>query len=86
MSLNRWNAKRDGNEPAIVDGLRRLGFKVIRLDAFDLLVWNPRRQTLHMLDAKTRKGRRTEAQKLLIADGWPIVFVETLDEAIGAVR
>ncbi len=87
MSLNRWNARRDANEPAIVDALQKAGAKVLRLTKFDLLVYH--RGKLFMLDAKTSKGRATSVQEALLDDGWPLVFVK--DEiaalkAVGALR
>lgn len=86
MSIKRWNAKRDANEPGIVSALKQVGAKVLRLDAFDLLVLY--RGTLFMLDAKMPEGRTTSAQDELLEDGWPLHMV--VDEmsalrAIGAV-
>lgn len=87
MSIKRWNAKRDANEPGIVRALQQVGAKVLRLDAFDLLVWY--RGALFMLDAKMPTGRTTLAQDELLEDGWPLRMV--VDEmsalrAIGAVK
>jgi hypothetical protein len=86
MSIKRWNAKRDANEPDIVRALEQVGAKVLRLDSFDLLVLF--RGTLFMLDAKMPTGRTTLAQDDLLADGWPLHMV--VDEisalrAVGAV-
>lgn len=86
MSLKRWNAKRDGNERRIVAALKKAGAQVLRLDTFDLLILY--RGNLFMLDAKMPKGRATLTQAALIAEGWPLCYVE--DEiaalkAIGAV-
>ena len=87
MSLKRYAARRDANEGVIVKALRKAGAKVMRLDKFDLLVCY--RGRLFMLDPKMPKGRPTEAQDDLTADGWPLTYVR--DEmaalrAIGAVR
>jgi hypothetical protein len=87
MSLNRWNARRDQNEPDIVKALEKVGAEVIRLGKFDLLVLY--KDKLFMLDAKTTQGRTTKAQDALIKRGWPLRLV--VDEiaalkAIGAIR
>lgn len=87
MTIKRWNAKRDANEKPIVRALQQAGAKVIRLDAFDLLVLY--RGKLFMLDPKTAKGRATSAQDQLTAEGWPLCYVKDEIEAlraIGAVR
>jgi hypothetical protein len=78
MSLNRWNARRDATEAAIVDALRQAGADVLRLDPFDLLVLH--RGRLLMLDCKVKGGRRTLAQQQLVARGWPLVFVENVED------
>lgn len=87
MSLNRYAAKRDGNEGPIVKALRRVGALVLQLNKFDLLVLY--RDRLFMLDSKMPKGRPTKAQQALIDAGWPLCFVR--DEiaalkAVGAIR
>lgn len=79
MSLKRWNARRDASEKPIVAALRQVGAKVMHLDKFDLLVLY--KGQLYMLDAKKRKGRVTDSQHELIADGWPLKFVEDADQA-----
>lgn len=87
MSLNRWNAKRDATEPAIVDALEHAGAKVLRLDTFDLLVLY--HGQLFMFDAKVPKGRTTLSQDVLIREGWPLRLVHdpiAALKAIGAVR
>lgn len=83
----RRAAKRDTTEPAIVRALVQVGAQVLRLDAFDLLVYF--RGRLFMLDAKSPGGRQTPSQATLVQAGWPLVFVETETaalQAIGAVR
>jgi len=83
MSLKRWNAKRDANEPAIVAALERAGAQTLKLDVFDRLVWF--RHSLFMLDAKMPHGRPTAAQARLIQAGWPLRFVETEIDALRAI-
>jgi hypothetical protein len=79
-----WNLKRDASERPIIQALRKVGCQVLPLDKFDLLVLTPR-QTLHMLETKTGKGKATEAQHALVRDGWPLQFVATVEEAFAAV-
>lgn len=83
MSLKRWNARRDANEPAIVAALERAGALTLKLDVFDRLVYF--RRQLFMLDVKMAQGRPTLAQERLIAAGWPLTMVETEIEALKAI-
>src|SRR5262245_44619126 len=85
--VKRYANKRDATEPDIVQALERVGAKVKRLDAFDLLVLY--RNVLFMIDCKSPKGRATMSQERLIAEGWPLRYAETPEEAlqaIGAIR
>ncbi len=83
MSLNRYNAKRDQSEAAILQALRDVGADYLLLDAFDALVWW--RGKLTMLDAKGAKGKPTKGQQALIDRGWPLRFVTTPQEALTAI-
>jgi hypothetical protein len=78
-----WNLKRDKSERPMVQALRQVGCRVLQLDKFDLLVLH--RGRLFMLDAKTGKGKATEAQDALIRDGWPLVYVADVEAALRAV-
>lgn len=55
----------------------------MRLNAFDLLVLF--RGRLVMLDCKTVKGKPTKSQAALVAAGWPLRFVVTVDDALRAI-
>ena len=60
----RHDAKRDANEPAIVDALERLGFSVTRISGRgvpDLLVGKGQR-FLALVEVKAPKGTYTPAQ------------------------
>ena len=85
MSLRRVNAKRDANELAIVEGLRKIGAQVERLDCIDLLVLYD--DDLYLLEVKTKTSRRrlTVTQRRFLAEGWPMSVVTTVDEALEAV-
>lgn len=85
MSLNRYAKKRDANEAAISDALRKLGFKVLQLDKFDLLVNDTKRKRLTMLEVKTAKGKLTKSQHEL-SDTFPVWYVRTLDDALNALE
>jgi hypothetical protein len=78
-----WNLKRDAAEPAIVQALRQAGCRVLLLDKFDMLVLY--RGAVFMLDAKTGKGKATEAQDALIREGWPLTLVSDVEGAYRAV-
>ena len=81
MSLNRYDARRDGNEADIVDALVLAGCRVLRLDKFDLLVENTNTSKVYMLEVKTATGELTKAQHQLLEQGWPLQVVRTIDEA-----
>ncbi len=83
MSLNRYNAKRDAAEAAILQALRDVGADYLLLDAFDALVWW--RGRLTMIDAKGAKGKPTKGQQQLIDRGWPLRFVHSPQEALTAI-
>lgn len=79
----RHAAKRDDNEPAIVDALREAGCLVERVNGVgvpDLIVWSPRRRCVVFLEVKGAKSRRrlSDAQKAF-RDTWgnagALVFV-----------
>lgn len=87
MSLKRYATKRDKTEPEILRALHRAGADYILLDAFDVLVLF--RGTVTMLDCKSKGGRVTRNQEILVERGWPLKFAKTPEEAlqaIGAVR
>ena len=75
--------KRDRTEPAILRALRAVGAEYVVLDPFDLLVLY--RGGLFMLDCKTPDGRATKTQHLLIANGWPLHFVVTPEQALAVL-
>ncbi|MDE2107102.1 MAG: hypothetical protein KGL39_58385 [Patescibacteria group bacterium] len=83
MSLNRYAAKRDRNEPEIVEALRLAGCRVVHTDVFDLIV--QRGRLTYLLEVKTPQGRPTKSQARLKADGWRVHVVHSADEAFRAV-
>ncbi len=86
---NRPDARRDANEPEIVDWLELHGFKVHRIGGpGDLLVWNYDSRHWVCLEVKTEKGRSTPAQKDY-AEKNPdidIPIVRTKEDALLQVR
>ncbi len=81
MSLNRYGAKRDGVENAIVAALKRAGAQVWKVSGKgkpDLLCL--RRGVWYPLEVKSAKGRQTAAQ---VGTPWPIVRSEL--EAVRAI-
>jgi protein-disulfide isomerase-like protein with CxxC motif len=85
MTIYRVDAKRDSNEPEIVEALQRLGFSVDRVSAKgfpDLVV--ARYGRMWLLEVKRPKGRFTAAQ-VLWRQRWhgPVPFVvRSVDDAI----
>jgi hypothetical protein len=83
MSLNRYSARRDRNEKQIVDGLRAIGAKVLRIPNPDLLVlFNGQ---LFLIEIKTRTGRPTRSQLDLSEQGWPIHVARSLPAALRVI-
>lgn len=63
MSLKRYDAKRDKNEPEIVEALKQAGASVVRLsmpDVSDLLCAYA--GTTFLVEIKTDEGRLTKGQ------------------------
>lgn len=80
--MNRWNARRDGNEKATVDALKAHGALVIRHRVYDLEVFYPPLGRLTMLDMKMPGEPLTKNQKQLIAAGWPLQITESVELAL----
>ena len=86
MTLQRWAARRDGTESAIVRTLRRAGALVFALKGrgvADLLVYF--RGRLFLLEIKTARGRLTAAQRDAVRVGWPVRVCRTPDDALRAI-
>lgn len=83
VSLKRWNAKRDANEPAIVDALEMIGVKVYRLSEAslpDLLCYHPR-DGFKLLEVKMPKEHLNFLQETT-AKHLPIAVVRSVAEAL----
>lgn len=83
MGLNSYRTRRDATEPEIRRALSDVGATWMMLDPFDLLVLY--RGKVTMLECKTKKGKPTESQELLVRNGWPLVYVRTPEEALQAI-
>lgn len=91
MTLNRYAAKRDKNESAIVDALKGIGCSVLKLSGAgvpDLACYF--QSQWFLLDTKSKKGRLTKNQdwaETISPDA--VKIVHSADEAlyaIGAIR
>lgn len=88
-ALRRYNAKRDSNEPAIVQTFRDMDCMVWRLDRpVDLLiyVWKSLSDRLLLVEVKTKTGVLTDDQREFVDAGWPVHVIRTEDEAINLVK
>lgn len=84
MGLRRFANKRDANEAGIIAALEACGCLVYRLDKpVDLLVSH--RNTIHLVEVKTRKGRLT-ADQVSFATHWPVTVLRSVDDAIAFAR
>ena len=78
--------KRDRNEGPIVAALRQVGVRVYPISAkgfADLVCFTPR-VGLVLLEVKMPRGRHTDAQAQHAAEGWPVVTVRSVDDALKA--
>ncbi len=83
MSVHRWNARRDANEPEIRKALTKIGAKYLKLNAFDLLVLY--QGQLFMLEVKIPRGEVQPSQQELLDDGWPLKLVSNVAETLEVV-
>ena len=80
----RYDARRDENEPEIVEALEAVGAKVLRLDDVDLLVGY--RDRLYMLEVKMPNGRLNKKQQKFFREWAGYVWiVRTVDQALGLI-
>jgi Holliday junction resolvase-like predicted endonuclease len=80
----RRAAKRDSNEPAIVEALEQTGWLVHRISdpgMADLICYNPRQQRFALVEVKTRRGKLTGPQ-VAFHGKWPVTVIRSVDEAI----
>jgi hypothetical protein len=85
VGINRYAARRDDNEPAIVDALLANGFDVFKLSKpLDLLVWRKSGVAYLLLEVKTPSGRITDDQASFLERtvGLPRGVVRTPEEAL----
>lgn len=93
MSLHRRAARRDANEPDLIEALERAGATVVRCDApVDLCAgWGGRWTWLEVKDPSQPPSRRrlTEAQEKFFARchaaGLPAAVVFTAEDALQAI-
>ena len=80
----RYDARRDENEPEIVEALEAVGAKVLRLDDCDLLC--AFRGKMYLLEVKTATGRLNKKQQRFFRDWAGYVWiVRTVDQALGLI-
>lgn len=73
MSLHRWDAKRDANEPEIVKALQAKGISVYRLDKpLDLLLGYNKNN--YLVEVKMPK-KKLNAKQVEFTEGWKGQFI-----------
>ena len=85
MSLNRYDARRDSNEPEIVKALRACGAKVRQQDFPDLLVKSRRGIFLLEVENPENKYRRRSEKQQEFLRAWEVPIVKSPFEALLAV-
>jgi hypothetical protein len=87
--LRRYANRRDSTEAAIFDALRKAGCMVYPTDQpFDAIVCH--RGRLNLVECKTPTTKAGKvimkpSQEKLIAEGWPVVILKSVDDALQAV-
>lgn len=86
MSPRIYGKRRDVTHKAIGQALESCGCLVLHLDAaIDMICLCPR-SGLHLIEAKSdAKSRYTDTQKRMLADGWPLERLESVDDVVEAV-
>ena len=87
MNRRGHRGRVDGNQPEIVEALRRAGWKVLSLaevgsGAPDLLVYRTG-QPLRLLEVKAKGGVITPMQEEFMAAGWPVTIVRSVEDVLG---
>lgn len=82
MTLNRYAAKRDANEPEIIKALRTVGAKVKQLPRPDLIVRFAGRVYLMEVTNPDNKYRERDEEQREFLDDFMIPEVRTGDEAL----
>lgn len=77
----------DPTHADIRDGLRRCGWLVLDARGLaeggpDLIAATPVDRRIVLLEVKALKGKLQPKQQRLLAQGWPIQIVHTLEEAL----
>lgn len=82
----RRAARRDIAEAPIVKALRDAGYLVTEAGWLaDLLVYDPAKDRLTLLEVKAPKGKLTPTQESAIAQGWPVAIVRSVEDAFNAL-
>lgn len=83
MSLRRFDAKRDANEPAIVDALEDIGVTCYRISEPglpDLLVWT-QREGFRLIEVKM-PGKKLNIRQQATRRYVPFAVVESVADAL----
>jgi hypothetical protein len=83
--MTRWAARRDTNEPELVEAARQIGLKVFYLrEVGDLLVqFGP---LTELWEVKTEAGKLTDAQCRMRQAGLKARLVKTVDDVLRAKK
>lgn len=87
--MGRYRHRLDTTHGPITEVFESAGWLVkncSQLDGWvDLTVLSPRGR-LFLIEAKTGTGKLRESQSKLIADGWPVVVLRSVDEALAFIH
>ena len=80
----RYDARRDANEPEIVEALEAVGASVLRADDVDLVVGF--RNTNYLMEIKTPQGRLNKKQQKFFRS-WhgQVNIIGTVDQALALI-
>lgn len=88
-SSMKFRHRKDTTHQPIVDALEAAGWltkNCAQLDGWvDVTALSPRKR-LFLLELKTGPGKLRESQSKLIADGWPVLVIRSVDEALALIQ
>jgi hypothetical protein len=80
-----WARRTDSTHAAVRGALRASGWLCVdtsRLPGFvDMVAYKPSTGRFYFVDAKSKGGKPTASQQKLVDAGWPVRFLETVEDA-----
>jgi hypothetical protein len=76
----------DGTAKELIAAAKQFGAQYAAADGtFDGVLWMPSTGRIELIDWKGARGELTASQAKLVAQGWPLRFIGTVDQLQGLV-